>query len=148
MIEDDLVGRAEASARRQAAREGVSFRLDAAAIRGLWIAQHGRCALTGVAFSERRFDDAPLAYPLAPMLTPIQPAEGYVPGNVRLVAQIALFLRERWGLEMIQALRAATDADVADAEMDDRDMVRQGRACAVADPMQLHGHTGDSPPRP
>lgn len=137
MVQDDLVGQVEAAARRSAAREGVSFRLDSGAIRALWIAQHGHCALTGVEFSPERFDRAPIAYPLAPALLPVIPAEGYVHGNVRLVSQIAVFLRQRWGHTLITALREASDADIPDAEMDDRDMARQGRASAVADPLQL-----------
>jgi len=137
MVQDDLVWQAEAAARRHAAHDGVSFRIDAGAIRGRWIAQHGRCALTGAAFSERRFDTAPLAYPLAPTLALIAPAEGFVPGNFRLVTQIAVYLRERWGLELIETLRAAGDADVVDTQMDERDVLRQGRASVVADPLQL-----------
>lgn len=137
MLQDALAREAELGARRQAAQAGVSYRLDAEAIRGLWSAQRGRCALTGVAFSERRFEAAPIAYPFAPSVVAIAAAEGYVPGNVRLVAQIAVFLRERWGLELIEALRAAGEADVSDARMDARDVLRQGRAGAVADPLQL-----------
>lgn len=63
-------------------------------------AQRWRCAISGVAFFQRRRSDPAFR----PTLDRITPATGYVAGNVRIVAYIVNLAMNEWGEKPLWAL--------------------------------------------
>jgi hypothetical protein len=93
----DLLTKSISAARARARKRFVPFDLTIADIEALWIEQEGGCAISGIEFSDLRFDDAFVKYPFAPSPDRIVPNQGYTKGNVRLVCTAANFARNEWG---------------------------------------------------
>ena len=73
-------------------------------MRALWDAQQGRCAVSGLAFSDERHEDAFVKTPFAPSLDRIDSTAGYLKGNVRLVCMAANFALNQWGDDVLRRL--------------------------------------------
>jgi hypothetical protein len=138
MDDERLLVEALEAARRRAAHDGVSFDLGRGALADLLRRQDQRCALSGVAFCARAYPKAPVVYPFAPSVELLRPEAGYVPGNVRLVTQIAVYIRDHWDRDVVAQLLDATVDRIAETQAGDSDVARVGRASDVADPLDIH----------
>jgi hypothetical protein len=83
------------SARVRAKRFCVPFDLDLKYLHKLWERQGGRCAISGLPF--RLEDGSKGKQPFRPSVDRIHPDEGYVKGNIRLVATVVNFGINKWG---------------------------------------------------
>ena len=63
-----------------------------------WKHCEGRCAVSGLEFSETQVGGGKARRPYAPSLDRIDPRRGYEPDNVRLVCAVANFAMNAWGL--------------------------------------------------
>lgn len=94
------------SVRRNAERRGLPYVLGEADLEHMVARAGGRCEVTGIRFSMRRFG-TPRA-PFAPSIDRIDCSLGYAPGNVRLVCQIANLAMNEWGDDaLIRLIRDA-----------------------------------------
>lgn len=95
--------RAFKSRRADAAVRGIPFQLTAQQVVDLAEATQWRCAVTGVTFSMKR-SRAGRHAALSPSIDRIEPALGYVPGNVRVVCLATNFAMNEWGDEVMHVL--------------------------------------------
>ena len=103
---DGLVARS----RRRAARSGIAHDLDPGLPAKLFEQQRGRCVVSGLPFSLRRFGGVLVKHPFAPSLDRISLQAGYVAGNVRLVCIAVNFGMGQWGEELyLTFTRAAVE---------------------------------------
>jgi hypothetical protein len=77
-------------------------------IEGMFRAQGGRCAVSGLPFSMKRYANAFVKHPFAPSLDRIKCRSGYKRGNVRLVCTAVNFGLGQWGDEVFRAIAEAT----------------------------------------
>jgi len=120
----DLLAQALRRARSRARKRRLPFDLGLADLEDLWLAQEGRCAISGIAFHDLRFGEAFVKYPFAPSLDRVAPAKGYVTSNVRLVCTAANFARNEWGDDV---LRQIAHGIVATERVQERDWYRKQR---------------------
>lgn len=92
------VGRARSRAR---ARD-LAFDVDIDHLMFLWQEQKGCCAVSGLPFSYETKATAFVKTPFAPSLDRIDPSQGYIRGNVRLVCTIANFALNQWGDDVVR----------------------------------------------
>jgi hypothetical protein len=87
-----------------------------------WERCEGRCAVSGMAFSEAVVGTGRAQRPYAPSLDRIDRSRGYEPDNVRLVSAVANFAMNAWGLEPVLAMARAMAGKYAEevADADDR----------------------------
>ena len=64
----------------------------------VWERCEGRCAVSGLEFSEVQVGGGRARRPYAPSLDRIDTRRGYEPDNVRLVCAVANFAMNAWGL--------------------------------------------------
>jgi hypothetical protein len=85
-----------------------------------WERCEGRCAVSGLEFSEVQVGGGKARRPYAPSLDRIEPRRGYEPDNVRLVCAVANFAMNAWGLEpvlhMARAMAKKHDQEVGDPD--------------------------------
>jgi hypothetical protein len=72
--------------------------------------QRGCCAVSGVKFNLKRFDDALVKHPFAPSIDRILSSGGYTEDNVRLVCVAVNFGMGQWGPEVYMTLARAAVA--------------------------------------
>ena len=98
--------RAVNGARMRSKAKGIPFDLDIYAIDCLLVDQGWRCAITGIPLVAPNGSQEPYG----PSLDRIVPKLGYVPGNVRIVCNIANTAMNSWGLDahmkMVALLKA------------------------------------------
>ncbi len=70
----------------------------------VWERCEGRCAMSGLEFSEVVVGTGRARKPYAPSLDRIDRSRGYEPDNVRLVTAVANFAMNAWGLEPVRDL--------------------------------------------
>lgn len=80
----------------------MAFDLTVESLRNVWVAQRGRCALTGLQFHDERHVEAQVKEPFAPSLDRIDSSRGYVEGNVQIVCSAANFAKGQWGLDVLR----------------------------------------------
>lgn len=78
-------------ARGRAKADGLEFSITADDVKNMITAQKAKCALSGVAFSFEQSGNG--KRPFAPSIDRINPAIGYVLGNIRIVCQMANIAR-------------------------------------------------------
>jgi hypothetical protein len=88
-------------ARARARKRRLTFSLTAHDIERMWVANKGRCAVSGIPFNEKRFEKALVKHPFHPSLDRIRPQGGYTPANTRLVCVAANFGMNEWGLDVL-----------------------------------------------
>jgi len=81
------------AAKNRAERKGLSFTLTLDALVELWMAQAGRCALSGLRFGKK-------CSPFSASLDRIDSSRGYVPGNVRFVLTALNYALRDYGLSV------------------------------------------------
>ncbi len=91
-------------ARQRARRENIPFQLGIEDIVVLYERCEGVCAVSGLPFTEERFDRALVKRPFAPSLDRINPHKGYTLDNARLVCTAANFAMNQWGHEVLQRI--------------------------------------------
>lgn len=82
----------------RARQRGLPCEIDAYAIDRMLVDQGWRCAISNMPL-EARGDHGPFG----PSLDRIVPALGYVPGNIRVVCNMANWAMNRWGEEPLRA---------------------------------------------
>ena len=70
----------------------------------LWRRCEGRCAVSGLPFSEEVFPHAFVKYPFAPSIDRIDSSKDYSSDNTRITCEIANFAMGQWGLEALRRL--------------------------------------------
>jgi hypothetical protein len=90
------------NAQNRSIKQGKPFDLDKDYLKKIWEEQEGRCALTGMEFDLRDLDTG-RPNPDGPSLDKINPAEGYVRGNVRFITYQANWCRSDYGDEALIA---------------------------------------------
>lgn len=73
--------------------------------------QEWKCAISGIQFGLWGDGGNPENKPFRPSLDRIVPAEGYKPGNVRIVCEIVNLAMNVWGEEPLKKLVAAMAAN-------------------------------------
>ena len=136
--------------RRSARSRNLANDIDMEVLRSLWEAQQGRCAVSGLAFSEEGHPHAFVKTPFAPSLDRIDSSKGYVKENVRLVCMAANFALNQWGDGVLRRLshgvveterrihrtwfrsqrRKLRDAEKAAEAMTGKELARQQRVIA------------------
>jgi hypothetical protein len=91
-------------ARKSSQRRNQNFDLNINDLRSLWDAQNGICDISGLPFSEEKYEGTRIKQPFAPSLDCIDPSKGYVPGNVRFVNEAVNFARTEWGDNVLRRL--------------------------------------------
>lgn len=97
--------RAAYNAKERVKGKGIPFEIDYHFIDRLLVDQKWCCAVSGVDltppgdYEKKRHRD-----PFGPSLDRIQPALGYVPGNLRVVSNIVNLAMNEWGLEALLVL--------------------------------------------
>jgi hypothetical protein len=121
------------AAKCRARARGLPFTLTVADVRGLWFAQRGRCALSGLAMVRGRAREGRhYRGPLAPSLDRIDAFGGYVPGNVRFVAFCLNMALNEWGeRDVLPVLTAFVD---------------RWRATTIPSPIHSSPHDANDPP--
>lgn len=76
----------------------------------LWDRQQGRCAVSGLPFSEERFEDALVKHPYRESLDRIDPRRRYLEGNMRLVCTAANFGMGEWGDKVLRRIAGGMTA--------------------------------------
>lgn len=113
---DDPIARREWLRRLQArAKSGaptrkIPFNLPPEFAATLYDRQHGRCAVSGIAFNLQRYDDALVKHPFAPSIDRRLSSGGYTADNVRLVCVAVNFGMGEWGEEVFLTLARAAAA--------------------------------------
>ena len=82
----------------------------------LYDLQKGCCAVSGVKFNLKRFDDALVKYPFAPSIDRVLSSGGYTEDNVRLVCVAVNFGMGQWGQEVYMTLARAAVAREAEEQ--------------------------------
>jgi len=136
----DLLTKALGRARSRAHKRRLAFDLGPADLEELWQAQGGRCAISGIAFHDLRFNKAFVKYPFAPSLDRITPAKSYISGNVRLVCTAANFARNEWGDDV---LRQIAHGIVATERTQEREWYRNHRLKIRRAERATKGMTGE-----
>ena len=67
----------------------------------IWERCEGRCAVSGLEFSNAAVGMGRARHPFMPSLDQIEPAKGYTAENVRLVCVAANFAMNAWGLDTL-----------------------------------------------
>ena len=93
-----------ANARGRTAKSGRSMDIDLPFLLELWEAQGGRCAVSGIAFSDELHEKAFVKRPFAPSIDRIDCSGGYTRENVRLVSRVANFAMGEWGHTVLRRL--------------------------------------------
>ena len=70
----------------------------------LWKRQNGRCAVSGLLFTDERFEDALVKHPYRASLDRIDPLRPYLEGNMRLVCTATNFGMGQWGDEVLRRI--------------------------------------------
>lgn len=92
------------AAKYRAKKLNISFNLDSKYLEGIWEEQQGRCAVSGRDFDLSRPNIEASTRPNSPSLDRINPKEGYIKGNVRIVCyQVNTALNE-YGEEALISL--------------------------------------------
>lgn len=81
--------------------------LELETVRDLWLRQKGRCAVSGLTFSDLRFEEAFVKHPFRPSLDRIDARRGYLEGNVRLVCTAVNFGLGQWGDSVLRRIALA-----------------------------------------
>lgn len=89
---------------RRARACGFAIDIDLDFLHALWRAQEGRCAVSGITFSDEYHRHAFVKTPLEPSLDRIDSRGGYTKENVRLVSMIANFAMGQWGTDVLRRL--------------------------------------------
>ena len=82
----------------------MTIDIDMSFLELLWKEQQGRCAVSGVLFSDECHPHAFVKTPFAPSIDRIDSTGGYVRDNVRLVCMIANFAMGQWGHNVLRRL--------------------------------------------
>ncbi|MEQ9145436.1 MAG: hypothetical protein RLO08_13875 [Parvibaculaceae bacterium] len=82
----------------------------------LWVRQNGRCAVSGLPFSDERFEDALVKHPYRASLDRIDPWRPYLEGNMRLVCTAVNFGMGQWGDEVLRRIAEGMTAKRSTAE--------------------------------
>jgi hypothetical protein len=102
------------AARARSLAKGVPCTVGAYFIDSLLVDQKWRCAVSGVELSTPREAEKYRKDPFGPSLDRIIPDLGYVPGNVRVVANIVNSAMNEWGLDslvkLLDAMRGKSNA--------------------------------------
>jgi hypothetical protein len=101
-----------------------------------WERCEGRCAVSGLEFSEVLVGTGRARRPYAPSLDRINRSRGYEPENVRLVTAVANFAMNAWGLEPVRDLARAMARKQAEEAGDPGDqawLARQDAKIAEAE---------------
>jgi hypothetical protein len=96
-----------AGARSRARKQKVTFALDEAAFHARWNELGGRCAVSGLPFTNEQFPQALVRHPFRPSLDRIDPGGAYAWDNVKLVCVCANFSMNEWGLSTLVRLADA-----------------------------------------
>jgi hypothetical protein len=102
----------------------------------VWERCEGRCAVSGLEFSEVFVGTGRAKRPYAPSLDRIDGSRGYEPDNVRLVTAVANFAMNAWGLEPVLDLARAMALKHAEEVSDPSDqawLARQNARIAEAE---------------
>ena len=118
-----------------------------------WECCEGRCAVSGLEFSEVQVGGGKARRPYAPSLDRIDPRRGYEPDNVRLVCAVANFAMNAWGLEPVLDMARAMAKKHAEEIGDPGDrlwLARQDAKIAEAERQAAHltGEAPDTGPAP
>lgn len=70
----------------------------------LYLAQSGRCALSGLKFHDETFPHALVKKPFSLSIDRIDPREGYDLDNVQLVLVAVNFARNQWGDDVLRQI--------------------------------------------
>jgi hypothetical protein len=88
----------------RARRRGIPYTLSRAELDTLWLRCEGRCAVSGLEFSEETFPDALVKRPYAPSIDQIEATKGYTLSNARITCVVANFAMNQWGLSTLRRL--------------------------------------------
>lgn len=114
---------AAAGAKARAKKSGVAYSIDSRYIETLLVDNEWRCAVSGHPLSYGVANMKFLVDPFGPSLDRIVPELGYVPGNVRVVCNIANAAMNEWGLEnlliFLEHMRQHLDKDALRAAVAD-----------------------------
>lgn len=91
-------------ARSRARARKLKLDVDLEFLVSLWHRQKGRCAVSGLSFSEEWKDEAFVKTPFGPSLDRIDSSKGYERENVRLVCMAANFALNEWGDDVLRRL--------------------------------------------
>lgn len=91
-------------ARSRARARDMKIDVDLEFLLSMWREQDGRCAVSGLSFSEDWKDDSFVKTPFGPSLDRIDSARGYEKSNVRLVCMAANFALNQWGDDILRRL--------------------------------------------
>jgi len=89
---------------RRARKCHFDIDVDLEFLRHLWLEQEGRCAVSGIVFSDELHERSFVKRPFEPSLDRIDSAKGYTTENVRLVVVIANFAMGQWGEDVLRRL--------------------------------------------
>ena len=96
---------AMSAARRGRKRWGEAQpHVDPAHVALLWVRQEGRCAVSGLLFSDERFEGALVKRPYRASIDRIDPCLPYLEGNMRLVCTAVNFGMGQWGDEVLRRI--------------------------------------------
>ena len=95
-----ILNRTRSSARSR----NLAMEIDLEFLGSLWEAQQGCCAVSGLAFTDERHEQAFVKRPFAPNLDRIDSSKGYIRGNVRLVCIVANIAMSQWGDRILRRL--------------------------------------------
>jgi hypothetical protein len=124
------------AARGRALRKGIDFTLPPEHVGNLWQGQDGRCAVSGLSFSDERIDHALVKHPFAPSLDRKYSWLGYTPENTRLVCTCANFGMGEWGEEVLYRVAkgmVGKEASPPPPNQDDEWLRRQHAKLAAAE---------------
>ncbi len=91
-------------ARGRARVRTLDFDVDMAHLLSLWREQKGRCAVSGLSFTEEWKGESFVKTPFGPSLDRIDSSKGYMQENVRLVCMAANFALNQWGDDILRRL--------------------------------------------
>src|SRR5262249_33572037 len=108
LVPSSWLRKAYDSARSRARSSRKQFSIGFDDIQRMCRAQRGRCAVSGLPFSMKRYASAFVKYPFRPSLDRIKCGFGYKSGNVRIVCTAVNFGLGQWGDEVFRAIAEAT----------------------------------------
>lgn len=100
------LGVAMRKAKSRAAERELAFNLTQESMQELFVAQNGKCAMTGLAFTPNH-DTESRRNPFGPSIDRVDLTLGYIKGNVRIVTCIANCARSDFGDEAFYRMCAA-----------------------------------------
>lgn len=110
-----LLGEVFRTVKKRAKLHGVECTLTIDDVEDLYWKQEGMCAVSGLPFSTARASPGSFRAPMRPSLDRIQPAQGYIKGNVRLVLTLVNLAMNDWGesplIDVARAIVAKHDSD-------------------------------------